>query len=76
MVPPTASSSVLVCSASSLGHDLLIAHLEEKRDAWGLSAYSSLARISHMITLDFSRAGLFKPVVGRGKQVTEPNLSH
>lgn len=38
-----------------------------------LSVYSSLARISHMTTLDFSRAGLFKPVVGRGRQITEPN---
>lgn len=26
-----------------------------------------------MTTLDFSRAGLFKPVVRRGRQVTEPN---
>lgn len=42
MEPPTASFSVLVYSASGLGHDLLIAHLEEKREAWGLSVHSSL----------------------------------
>lgn len=42
MEPPTASFSVPVYSASGLGHDLLIAHLKEKREAWGLSAHSSL----------------------------------
>lgn len=42
MVPPTAGSSVLVYSASGLGHDLLIAHLEEKREPWRLSVHNSL----------------------------------
>ena len=41
MVPPTASSSVLVYSASGLGHDLLTACSGEKREPWRLSVYSS-----------------------------------
>ena len=53
MVPPTASSSVLVYSASGLGHDLLIAHLEEKREPRRLSVHSSLTSSSqYYIAMD------------------------